>query len=422
MGMPSAHAAQVPDPRSDPFYAVPADIGSSAPGAVLGSRVVSPALFGLIRARATGYQLRYRTTDNLGNPTATLTTVLVPNTPAPAAGKPRPVVSYQEAEDSNSLQCAPSYGLVAGAPVDNPVGQVEMLLIAGYLAKGDIVVVPDYEGPASLYTVGLMAGHATLDGIRAAKAFAPAGISASAPVGLVGYSGGALATEWAAQLQPSYAPDVKLSAVAAGGVPVNIGHMAPHIDASGFLDGIVQNGITGEAKAYPDLVAQASQYISPTGRAVMRAVNTECNQTVTATYAFVPYSTMFTVPDPLNSIPQMRQIISANTLGGATPAKVPTYIYESVNDEATVPADVDALVAQDCAAGVPINYQRDILSEHVVLAITGAFAATTWMQGTLTGQTRTTGCHTTTSASLLLTGPGAVGLLALLLGLPAVFG
>lgn len=429
VGLPlttSAQATTAPgtqDPRTDPFYAVPSGLTRLAPGTVLASRQVTPALFSQLPVRAKAWQLLYRTTDNNGAATATVATLLVPDAAAPAAGRPRPLVSYQMAEDSNSLQCSPSHSMVKGAGFDNPVAQAEMVIISAYLARGDDVVVPDYEGPRSLYTVGVMAGHGTLDGIRAAKSFVPAGVSRSAPVGMTGYSGGALATEWAAQLQPTYAPDVTLRAVSAGGVPVNVEHMAEHIDhgpSLGALDGIVLNGITGEYKAYPGIAAAAAKYVTAKGVAIMKAINTECNQTVTGNYAFTPYTVMFNVANPLTAIPQMHSIIAANTLGGAIPAKVPTYIYESTNDEATVPADVDSLVAKDCAAGVPIDYQRDILSEHISLVATGAPAAVAWMQGTLTGATRTTTCSTHLVLSTLATPIGIDAALRLALGLVEV--
>jgi hypothetical protein len=422
---PTGAGAAPLDPRNDPFYTVPADIGAHPDGAVLASRPVSAALFGYLPIKADAWQLRYRTTDNNEAPTATVATVLVPEVAAPVAGRPRPLVSYQIAEDSNSLQCAPSFGLLSRAPSDNPVGQAEALIIAAYLARGDAVVVPDYEGPDSLYTVGVMAGQATLDAIRAAKSFAPAGIAADAPTGLTGYSGGALATEWAAQLQPTYAPDVSLSAVVAGGIPVNVQHIADHVDRGpsfGALDGVALNGIAGEYKAYPGLAAQVQPDISARGQQIIDKLDTVCNATAISSYLEVPYSAMFTKADPLDSIPQLHQIIAANTLGGATPARVPTYLYQSVGDELTVTPDVDALVRADCAAGVPITYDRDLLSEHISLVVTGAPAAIGWLQGTLTGTKRAATCSTRTTVSTLLSPGGLLGALALVLGLPRVLG
>ena len=85
-------------------------------------------------------------------------------------------------------------------------------LIGQALTMGWAVVVPDYEGPDSQWTAGTQAGHAVLDGIRAALRFGPAGLAGpSTPVGLWGYSGGAQATARATELQPGYAPDGRTS-------------------------------------------------------------------------------------------------------------------------------------------------------------------------------------------------------------------
>jgi hypothetical protein len=47
------------------------------------------------------------------------------------------------------------------------------------------------------------------------------GVSSSTKVGMMGYSGGAIATEWASELAPSYAPTLRIIGAAAGGVPVD---------------------------------------------------------------------------------------------------------------------------------------------------------------------------------------------------------
>ncbi len=56
-----------------------------------------------------------------------------------------------------------------------------------------------------------------LDGVRAAVAFEPAGLDAATPVGLWGYSGGGQVTLFAAEQQPTYAPEFNVVAVVAGG-------------------------------------------------------------------------------------------------------------------------------------------------------------------------------------------------------------
>ena len=82
------------------------------------------------------------------------------------------------------------------------------------------------------------------------------------------------------------------------------------------------------------------------------------------------------------------------------------FVYQSVNDELIPAADTDAVVVKYCAAGANVTYQRDILSEHVVLAVTGAPDALNWLIDRLTGKPAPSGCGTKTVASSLFS-PGA---------------
>ena len=90
---------------------------------------------------------------------------------------------------------------------------------------GWIVSSPDYEGPGSSFSAGRLSGHGVLDGLRAALNFGSTlGLSSGVKVAGFGYSGGAIATGWAAALQPSYAPELtsKLVGWSYGGTPANI--------------------------------------------------------------------------------------------------------------------------------------------------------------------------------------------------------
>ncbi|KAJ3497442.1 hypothetical protein NLG97_g1897 [Lecanicillium saksenae] len=93
-------------PSKDSFYAVPNGLETSKPGDILRHRPAPAkiAAFGLapVHLDAT-FQLQYRTTDNVGNATATVLTVMVPHNADMSK-----VLSYQVAEDAASIDCAPS--------------------------------------------------------------------------------------------------------------------------------------------------------------------------------------------------------------------------------------------------------------------------------------------------------------------------
>lgn len=71
----------------------------------------------------------------------------------------------------------------------------------------------------------MVSGHSTIDSIRAAfHANSTLGwhIAADARYAMWGYSGGALASEWAAELQVQYAPEMNFSGAALGGLTPNV--------------------------------------------------------------------------------------------------------------------------------------------------------------------------------------------------------
>lgn len=102
-----------------------------------------------------------------------------------------------------------------------------------YLAAGYTVVTSDYEGEGLDWAAGQESGDNTLDGIRAAENALNAGRSTQ--VGMVGYSGGSIATEWASELAPGYAPDLHIIGAAEGGIPVDFAHNLTYVN--GDTDG-----------------------------------------------------------------------------------------------------------------------------------------------------------------------------------------
>src|ERR1700685_3170764 len=100
-------AGQVPPPHSDPFYAVPSGIAGLPNGTILKSRSVSVAAYG-VPLSVHAWQVQYKAKDANNKRTAMVTTVMVPTSAWTGSG-PRPLVSYQTAEDGADQKCAASY-------------------------------------------------------------------------------------------------------------------------------------------------------------------------------------------------------------------------------------------------------------------------------------------------------------------------
>jgi hypothetical protein len=91
-------------PASDPFYTYTGALQNVAPGSVLKMRAVRIALTGAVPALS-ATQVLYRTQDQLGQPTATVATIIRPLAPL----GPTKLVSYQTFYDGVASTCRPSY-------------------------------------------------------------------------------------------------------------------------------------------------------------------------------------------------------------------------------------------------------------------------------------------------------------------------
>ncbi|MCP2342118.1 lipase family protein [Actinomadura rupiterrae] len=362
---PIVAGSQVPD--QDPFYAAPADIGTYAPGTPIATRPVALTMPGLTDTDA--WQISYRTNDSHGAPELAVTTLAVPKTPWTGSG-PRPVISLQLAEDATGTQCAPSYLLAKGALQDAPTA----VLAPPMINKGYAVAFPDFEGPKSVYMAGPQAGHAVLDGIRAVKRVKAAGIGEGNPWGLDGYSGGAEATGWAAQLQPSYAPEVKLAGAAIGGTPADPGIVGRSLDGGPF-SGFEIGSEYGLMTEFPE--ARIDTLLNADGKAAMKAAAGKCTNDLLLGFAFKKMSDYVTVPD-FSSVPSVAAMLKRNTLGAAAPL-APVYDYHTIADEIVPVGQDDTLVKAWCAGGTSVQSVRDPLGGHVTEALTRSGDALTYL-------------------------------------------
>jgi hypothetical protein len=370
---PAGASAAIPSPDADAFYAQSPGLEAHAPGTVLRSRAVEVPL------PAKAWQVAYRSTDTKGRPIAAVATVLVPL--PPASGRRR-LVSYQVAIDSLGPHCNPSYTLRTGS-------QKELVAIGPLLAAGWAVVVPDFEGPRNAYTAGLIAARTVLDGIRAAERFGPAKLAGKdAPVGLWGYSGGGQATAWAAEQQPSYAPELDIKGVAAGGVPPDVEQVARAIDGGPFF-GIYLAASIGLSREFPEMAIES--ILNDKGRAAKAKVDHQCADELVLGHPMQRMTDLVTVPDPL-AIPRIRAVIAADRLGKATPT-APLFVYHSVLDELIPVAGPDALVAKYCNEGATVFYQRDVSGEHIAYAATGGVEAFTYLAARFAGVRPPTNCR-----------------------------
>lgn len=397
-----AGAAVVPPPQQDAFYRAPAGLAAAPLGAVLKSRPVQLATFAALPQKVDAWQVQYRSTDLDGRPTAAVTTLLKPA----GVSRPKGVISYQIAEDASAPQCAMSYTLRLNAAPGELVNQLEVLLVDAALGAGYAVSVPDYEGFAGDYGAAEQPGYLILDGLRAAQRFPVLGLPAHAPAGIWGYSGGSLASGWAAQLQHIYAPDVPVKGVALGGFATDLAATMEQVNG-GIGGGLLPSALPGILRSSPALAAVFDRYLTPAGKALLVQSGTQCETANLTQHLLFNINLYLTIPlTQLLTLPAAKAAFDAIDLGNTAPT-VPLFVYHAVNDELVPIATTDAIVARYCAGGTRVTYTRDLLSEHVVLAETGGSAALAWLNDRLSGQPALAGCNTSTVATMAVT-PGGL--------------
>ncbi|HEX6073975.1 MAG TPA: lipase family protein [Micromonosporaceae bacterium] len=357
----TAVAAGTPAPRTDTATT------TSAPGDVVSAqRIYAP---GFWYARV--WKIQYQSTDTHGVPMVVSGTVIVPTS---SWSGPRPIVGYAPGTHGMGDQCAPSAYLAAG-------NEQEGTLIHEYATRGFAVAVTDYQGLGTpgdhAYMVARSAGHALLDIVRAAQRLSGAELPANGPVGLVGYSQGGHAAAWAGQLAPSYASDLIVMGVAAGGTPSNLlGIAAANEGTSNF--GLVLAAGVGMDTGYPNLNLES--YLNDAGRAGVETLRNSCD--------FSPYAykrmSDYTTTNPMND-PLWQATINAQNPGGIRPT-APVLLYHSTNDEIIPYSGASALRRQWCGQGVAVTFWTYYLLGHAATAAYASLSVTDWMAARLSGQ------------------------------------
>ncbi|MGW4400427.1 lipase family protein [Amycolatopsis nivea] len=390
---------------ADSFYSYDGStpLSSYAPGTVLKSRTLSYHVFGFpTPVQAT--QLLYRTTDAQGNPTANVTSVV--RNPLGGNGK---AISYQSAYDSLDPADAPSRAIAGDVRLGGVLPNAESVLIAPALALGYSVVIPDTEGPTADFAAGPEYGKTTLDSIRAATHASGTGMTETTKFGLLGYSGGAIATGWASSIAGSYAPEVEKNLVgfAEGGVLVDPAHNLKYVSGSPVWSGVIPMALIGVSRSYGiDLKPYASEY----GLKVLAELEHASIANALGRYPGLTWQKLVKpeYANPNSVAPYVDAVNKVNIGSAATPS-IPGFIGQAANgalegtvsnepgigggDGVMVAGDVRALANQYCDTGnTSIKYtQYDALSHATALPV-WAPTAIAWLNDRFAGKAAPSSC------------------------------
>ncbi len=363
-------------PVDDPFYRAPRTLNRLAPGEIVRSREVELALFGRAPERMPAWQLLYRSTDLHGRPSISATTVVLPA--GATAGQPRPLLSFQSAIDAVTSRCFPSYALRLGAHATGSIAQFEFLVLRRALARGWAVSIPDHEGMAGAWGAPREPGYRTLDGVRAALSFDPLGLTADNQIGLWGYSGGGMATSWAAEMAPTYAPELDLVGAVLGSP---VGDMASALLRlnGGFHAGLPLMAIAGLRRVYPGQDRVIREHATPEGARLLRSIEEQTTAFAVAHFTHHDLDRHLDLPlaDVL-AIPDVVEMLADLQLGMHIP-RMPLLVLQAVHDEIISVKDVDGQVDRYREGGAQVTYVRDHLSEHYALLPLSTPLALAWL-------------------------------------------
>jgi pimeloyl-ACP methyl ester carboxylesterase len=370
-------------PSEDSFYDPPAGFEHAAPGTVLRSRDVEMGFLGLVPQKVRATQLLYRSTNRKGEPEACVTTVLVPA--GHTHSQPRHVVSYQCAIDAVTSRCFPSYALRRRAKAVGSLSQFEYLLMAAAVAEGWVVSVPDHEGRDGMWGTPHEPGYRVLDGLRATLNFERFGLADDSRVGLWGYSGGGLASAWAAEVHAEYAPELNIVGAVLGSPVGNLGNTFRRLNGTKFaaLPALV---VAALAKTYPDLNRVIEENATESGRAMLRRL--ERLTTGEALIRHFGHDMDRWVHPPLEDVlamPEVQEVFEAIRLGGTAPTP-PVLIVQAVHDSVIAVDDIDELAHLYSTGGAQLTYHRDMFSEHMLLHPMSAPMTLRWLTDRFAGR------------------------------------
>ncbi|QEL63054.1 hypothetical protein CJJ09_005248 [Candidozyma auris] len=304
------------------------------------------------------------------------------------------------AQDSATNDCSPSYSILFNAPMDTIVLQLEMILIQLGLAKGWYVVVPDYEGFQGAFTAGRQSGQATLDSIRAALHSEDiSGISPDAKVAMTGYSGGTIASGWAAALQPQYAPELKkhLLGAALGGWVTNITLTAEATDGTLF-GGLIPNAVNGLLHEYPNLSDLIETELAKNKQSDFLSAGKKCLVT-----------SIFDYMGGFFDVPIVQEVVKNNTAAledGPIP-EIPLFVYHGTEDEIVPFSGAQRGYKNYCDWGIEsFEFAVSNTTGHILEWVEGCAAAFTWIEKLFNGTKPVDGCKKTIRSSNILY-PGA---------------
>ena len=311
----------------------------------------------------------------------------------------RPLYVFGSGTTGIGNECAPSVEYSYG---DHPLGYYRANLLA-FASRGIIGIIPNYLGfddpdETQPYFNALAEGRVMLDAARAAADFFernpnPQTVEPSGEVFVGGYSQGGHAAFAAADLRPSYAPEVSLTGVIGYGATTNVARLMK--EGPYYAPYLVQSYRTTYGADVFDPAEVLNARWVPT---LERDTVSRCVDKAQAYYPFdanlmyTPEFVQALYGDTLaEDFPNIHRVLEENRTG-LSGHGLPALMVQGEQDVIVRNPTQELFVRELCEAGSPVQYLNFPGVRHRFTRQVGFEESIAWMEGLARGEPAPSSC------------------------------
>lgn len=359
----------------DHFYDTPGGLQDGRAGTLLRS---SPIF--LPGAGQRGWRILYQSTGLDGRAIAVSGLFVRPAAPAPPGGFP--LISYAHPTVGLADACAPSKR--------NDIG----VLTARAVAAGFAVALTDYEGLGTSgvhpYLVGQSEGRSVLDAARAVRTLG--GSDVGDRVGIWGYSQGGHAAMFAAQIAPTYAPDLEVIGAISVAGPASDGWVTDMLNRPDLYALGVMVAVAWSAN---DAMLQAGDVLGQVGLdATPRLLGTDvgrpavCSDLGGIGIGHAPSELVKSEPA---SLTPWRTELERNAVGAAKPS-APLLLFSGTADDLVSSSEAGFARDRYCTRQANIELRNIPDANHLTVMSGALDPGLSWMTERFAGTIATSSC------------------------------
>lgn len=335
------------------------------------------------------FRYLYHSSDNQGAGSIVSGLLTIPDTVPPPGGFP--VIGFAHGTTGVNQHCGISLAPNTEGSAGFPNFTKEIVPLA---QQGWAVAATDYQGlgapGAASFLVGKVEGQNVLDAMRAAHELRP-DLNVSQNI-IWGHSQGGNSASFAAQLWPSYAPELKvLGAVVLA--PAIVPTLPAAIEAITGLDtpggqaGFLMLIAKSWKDSYPGEFSIADM-LTPAAIEQMGVLDTMCSDDVSTAYMQKPMNAYFKQP------PDSFYALANLNTPGAIPLQMPLYLAQGLQDITIIPQATLALSKLHCVRGDTVKFQIYPNDDHESLIVASRPLADEWIRDRLAGMPAPDTCPT----------------------------